>query len=111
MDLEVVATPEGVASNVAESQQESQPLQGCENLWPATLTQGFKANPGLKLANAFSVSNPGLKLANAFSVMSGYERYLVAVFEPRVAQAQPWAEISQRFQRYVSIVCHAGSPG
>jgi predicted outer membrane lipoprotein len=41
-------------------------------------TQGFKANPGLKLANAFSVipstqgfkANPGLKLANAFSVIS-----------------------------------------
>jgi hypothetical protein len=31
----------------------------------ATYSQGFKANPGLKLANK---ANPGLKLANNFSV-------------------------------------------
>ena len=48
--------PEGVASNVAESQQASQPLQGCEeSIRLLMMTQGFKANPGLKLANAFSV--------------------------------------------------------
>jgi hypothetical protein len=28
------------------------------------------------------------------------EESLGGVFEPRVAKAQPWAEISQRFQRY-----------
>jgi hypothetical protein len=33
----------------------SQPFQGCENQLPAIVTQGFKANPGLELANAFSV--------------------------------------------------------
>jgi len=41
----------------------------------ALFTQGFKANPGLKLANAFSV-------------IAG------------VARAQPWAEIVEGFQRY-----------
>jgi hypothetical protein len=35
----------------------SQPLQGCEQSPPAFFcTQGFKANPGLTLANAFSVT-------------------------------------------------------
>ena len=32
-----------------------QPVQGCEKSLLTTLTQGFKANPGLTLANAFSV--------------------------------------------------------
>jgi hypothetical protein len=34
------------------------------------MTQGFKANPGLELANAFSVSKARhLEFANAFSVL------------------------------------------
>ena len=47
----------------------SQLLQSCEEFFETLLTQGFKANPGLALANAFSVkANPGLALANAFGV-------------------------------------------
>jgi hypothetical protein len=37
------------------SSAESQLLQSCEDSLAAFETQGFKANPGLKLANAFSV--------------------------------------------------------
>lgn len=44
-----------VASLFVELRQVSQPLQRCEELLPTTLTQGFKATPGLELANAFSV--------------------------------------------------------
>ena len=33
----------------------AQPFQGCEEIKWGPCTQGFKANPGLKLANAFSV--------------------------------------------------------
>jgi hypothetical protein len=32
-----------------------QPFQGCENNLFMTAAQGFKANPGLEFANAFSV--------------------------------------------------------
>jgi len=36
--------------------KQSQLLQSCEEASAALLSQGFRANPGLKLANAFSVS-------------------------------------------------------
>ena len=41
------------------------------------MTQGFKANPGLELANAFSVIS--LELANAFSVTAAFNRTWVLV--------------------------------
>ena len=44
--------PVGVAWCAFEA---SQLLQSCEEYLAEPITQGFKANPGLKLANAFSV--------------------------------------------------------
>jgi hypothetical protein len=47
------------------------PFQGCDQLYGGIHTQGFKANPGLELANAFSVlerRNFGLELTSALSV-------------------------------------------
>src|SRR6266536_311280 len=51
--------PEGVASPLADRKpiaNPSQPLQGCDENKHAPFSQGFKANPGLELANAFSVT-------------------------------------------------------
>jgi hypothetical protein len=47
--------PDGVATKVGLLRKRSQVLQSCDESHWAFLTQGFKANPGLKLANAFSV--------------------------------------------------------
>ena len=46
------ATLKGLRSPSAKSQL----LQSCEESLAAFKTQGFKANPGLELANAFSVN-------------------------------------------------------
>ena len=47
---------EGVASSVRIATRQSQLLQSCEEINLNSIPQGFKANPGLKLANAFSVN-------------------------------------------------------
>ena len=69
--LEVIATLKGLRRNFAESQQASQPLQGCEESVTGTMTQGFKANPGLELANAFSVKFLGA-ISERFSAWSPF---------------------------------------
>ena len=48
--------------------------------------------------------NPGLKLANAFSVrimqpLQGCEKVFADDYDPGF-QSKPWAEISERFQRW-----------
>ncbi len=68
--LEVIATLKGLRRNFAESQQASQPLQGCEESVTGTMTQGFKANPGLELANAFSVLRRLIKRCVLHNILS-----------------------------------------
>jgi len=46
---------DGTLKGLRSPSVESQLLQSCEDSLAAFNTQGFKANPGLKLANAFSV--------------------------------------------------------
>src|SRR6266545_3237112 len=112
--------PEGVASPLADRKpiaNPSQPLQGWDENKHAPFSQGFKANPGLELANAFSVTlatrrkqtctlfpgfskqTLGLELANAFSVTLATRRKQTCTLFPGF-QSKPWAEISERFQRY-----------
>ena len=55
------------AAIVLTLRQSSQLLKICEEDLAELITQGFKANPGLKLANAFSVVR--LRLENAISVV------------------------------------------
>jgi DNA-directed RNA polymerase specialized sigma54-like protein len=50
---------EGVASPFAD-QNALQLLQSCKESLEAFLTQGFKANPGLELTNAFSEMTLGM---------------------------------------------------
>src|SRR6266498_6052882 len=84
--------PEGVASPLADRKpiaNPSQPLQGWDENKHAPFSQGFKANPGLELANAFSVTL-ATRRKQTCTLFPGF-------------QSKPWAGISQRFQRYA---CH-----
>ena len=44
-------------------------FQGCANLLPTTMTQGFRANTPTPCGLPARGPRPGLKLANAFSVI------------------------------------------
>jgi hypothetical protein len=55
MDLR---NPERVASKVAESEPRRNPFRVAKTLLGRFYSQGFKANPGLELANASSVNYP-----------------------------------------------------
>jgi hypothetical protein len=61
-ELIKLRNPERVAPQLNESQT-SQPLQGCEAIYGGIYTQGFRANPGLEFANAFSVIQDAIKVS------------------------------------------------
>ena len=54
-------------------QTATQPFQGCIFKNFGMRSQGFKANPGLEFANAFSVSFLGWNFANAIGVFPGVD--------------------------------------
>ena len=49
----------------------AQLLQSCEKSLGHSCTQGFKANPGLKLANAFSVTQSRGRTLESFNFVQG----------------------------------------
>jgi hypothetical protein len=84
-----------------------QPFQGCEQPLSAFLPQGFKANPGLKLANAFSVhtsDNSSDELHSDF-ILGGYVRGSERLFSG-LSQQKRKATFS--CELVASPICFAG---
>jgi len=103
--LATLGKTERVASPSAESQTRRNSFRVATKSF---LTQGFKANPGLKLANAFSVIVTVRRIAIPSQLLQSCDEVNVPFFDPGF-QSKPWAEVSQRFQRYFLELANAFS--
>jgi hypothetical protein len=88
---------------LCERRTATQPSQGCASVKRCASSQGFKANPGLQLANAFSVIKVAeLTAEPAIDFTSGYVLRALHTL-PRQGSKTPW-RVHQNYVKDLSML-------